>query len=198
MPELEDIVRQIRGCHDCGLAEGRTNAVPGEGPENADLMFIGEGPGFYEDKQGRPFVGPSGQFLEELLASIDLSREQVYITNMVKCRPPSNRDPYPGEVGACSKYLDGQISLIKPKVVVTLGRHSLTRFLPGETIGKARGRPRRMDGFTLYPIYHPAAALHRQSLRKVVEEDFKAILTLLAERPPQLRQEPDAQQLPMF
>ena len=187
MPELEDIVRQIRGCHGCGLAEGRTNAVPGEGPENSDLMFIGEGPGFYEDKQGRPFVGSSGHFLEELLASIDLSREQVYITNMVKCRPPNNRDPYPGEVGACSQYLDGQISLINPKVVVTLGRHSLSRFLPGETIGKARGKPRRMDGFTLYPIYHPAAALHRQSLRQVVEEDFKVILILLAEHPPQVR-----------
>lgn len=198
MPELEDIAHQIRGCHDCRLAEGRTNTVPGEGPENADLMFIGEGPGFYEDQQGRPFVGPSGQFLKELLASIDLSREQVYITNMVKCRPPNNRDPYPGEVGACSKYLDDQISLIKPKVVVTLGRHSLAKFLPGETIGKARGKPRRMDNFILYPIYHPAAALHQQSLRRVVEEDFKTILTLLTEQPPLERQKPDAQQLPMF
>lgn len=198
MPELEDIARQIRGCHDCRLAEGRTNAVPGEGPENADLMFIGEGPGFHEDRQGRPFIGPAGQFLEELLASIDLSREQVYITNMVKCRPPNNRDPYPGEVGACRKYLDSQISLINPKVVVTLGRHSLAKFLPGETISKARGTPKRMDNFILYPIYHPAAALHQQSLRRVVEEDFKAIPALLAEQPPVERQEPDAQQLPMF
>ncbi len=198
MPELEDIARQIRGCQDCRLAEGRTNAVPGEGPENADLMFIGEGPGFHEDRQGRPFIGPAGQFLEELLASIDLSREQVYITNMVKCRPPNNRDPYPGEVSACSKYLDSQIILIKPKVVVTLGRHPLSKFLPGETIGKARGKPRYMDSFILYPIYHPAAALHQQSLCRVVEEDFKAISTLLAEQPPLERQEPDAQQLPMF
>ena len=161
-------------------------------------MFIGEGPGFYEDQQGRPFVGPSGQFLKELLASIDLSREQVYITNMVKCRPPNNRDPYPGEVSACSKYLDDQISLIKPKVVVTLGRHSLAKFIPGETIGKARGKPRHMDNFILYPIYHPAAALHQQSLRRVMEEDFKTILTLLTEQPPLERQEPNVQQLPMF
>ena len=161
-------------------------------------MFIGEGPGFYEDQQGRPFVGPSGQVLKELLASIDLSREQVYITNMVKCRPPNNRDPYPGEVGACSKYLDDQISLIKPKVVVTLGRHSLAKFVPGETIGKARGKPRHMDNFILYPIYHPAAALHQQSLRRVMEEDFKTILTLLTEQPPLERQEPNVQQLPMF
>mgnify|MGYP000722348561 FL=1 len=117
---------------------------------------------------------------------------------MVKCRPPNNRDPYPGEVGACSKYLDDQISRIKPKVVVTLGRHSLAKFLPGETIGKARGKPRRMDNFILYPIYHPAAALHQQSLRRVVEDDFKTILTLLTEQPPLERQEPNAQQLPMF
>lgn len=198
MPELEDIARQVRDCNDCRLAEGRTNAVPGEGPENADLMFIGEGPGFHEDRQGRPFVGPSGQFLEELLASIDLNREQVYITNMVKCRPPDNRDPYPGEVEACSKYLDSQISLIKPKVVVTLGRHSLAKFLPGETISKARGKSKRMDSFILYPLYHPAAALHQQSLRRVVEEDFKVIPTLLTEQPPLKRQEPDAQQLSMF
>lgn len=198
MPELEDIARQVRDCNDCRLAEGRTNAVPGEGPENADLMFIGEGPGFHEDRQGRPFVGPSGQFLEELLASIDLNREQVYITNMVKCRPPDNRDPYPGEVEACSKYLDSQISLIKPKVVVTLGRHSLAKFLPGETISKARGKSKRMDSFILYPLYHPAAALHQQSLRRVVEEDFKVIPTLLTEQSPLERQEPDAQQLSMF
>lgn len=198
MPELEDIARQVRDCNDCRLAEGRTNAVPGEGPENADLMFIGEGPGFHEDRQGRPFVGPSGQFLEELLASIDLNREQVYITNMVKCRPPDNRDPYPGEVEACSKYLDSQISLIKPKVVVTLGRHSLAKFLPGETISKARGKSKRMDSFILYPLYHPAAALHQQNLRRVVEEDFKVIPTLLTEQSPLEQQEPDAQQLSMF
>ncbi len=198
MSELQEIARQIHSCSDCQLAQGRTLAVPGEGPETADLMFIGEGPGYNEDKQGRPFVGAAGQFLEQLLASIGLTREQVFITNMVKCRPPNNRDPYPGEVSACSKYLERQIQLVSPKVVVTLGRHSLSKFLPGETISKARGKKRRLGSFILYPMYHPAAALHQQSLRRIIEEDFKAIPALLVEPERPQRDEPDTKQLTMF
>ncbi len=167
-------------------------------------MFIGEAPGYNEDKQGRPFVGAAGHFLEQLLESIGLTRQQVFITNMVKCRPPNNRDPLPEEVTACRKYLDQQLGLLKPKVVVTLGRHSLTKFLPGESIGRAHGKPRRHGSFILYPMYHPAAALHQQSLRSVIEEDFKAIPALLAkqvsqdEQGPKTEQEPKAEQLSMF
>lgn len=198
MSELQEIARQIHACFDCRLAQGRTLAVPGEGPEEADLIFIGEAPGYYEDKQGRPFVGAAGQFLEQLLASIGLTREQVFIANMVKCRPPNNRDPLPGEIAACSKYLDRQIELLRPRVVVALGRHSLAKFLPGESISKARGKPRRHGSFILYPMYHPAAALHQQSLRRIVEEDFKAIPALRAERVSPEHDEPGVQQLSMF
>ena len=198
MSELQEIARQVQDCFDCRLAQGRTLTVPGEGPEGAELMFIGEAPGYNEDKQGRPFIGAAGQFLEQLLASIGLSREQVFITNMVKCRPPNNRDPYPGEVAACSKYMDRQMEILQPKVVATLGRHSLAKFLPGESIAKNRGRARRHGSFILYPMYHPAAALHRHSLRRVIEEDFKAIPALLAERVSPEQQEPSTQQLPMF
>ena len=198
MSELQDTARQIHSCFDCHLSEGRTLAVPGDGPEQADLMFIGEAPGYNEDMQGHPFVGAAGQFLEQLLASIGLTREQVFITNMVKCRPPNNRDPFPGEITACSKYLDRQIELIRPKVVATLGRHSLAKFLPGESIGKVRGKPRRHGSFVLHPLYHPAAALHQPSLRRVIEEDFKAIPALLAEPFSPQSGEPDPQQLSMF
>lgn len=198
MSELQEIARQIHSCSDCRLSMGRTLAVPGEGPEQADLMFIGEGPGYNEDQQGRPFVGAAGQFLEQLLASIGLTRERVFITNMVKCRPPDNRDPYPGEVAACSKYLDRQIQLVHPKVIVTLGRHSLAKFLPGESITKVRGKQRRLGSFTLYPTFHPAAALRQPGLRRTIEEDFKAIPALLAERRSPSPEEPQTQQLSMF
>ena len=198
MSELQEIARQVHSCTDCRLAQGRTLAVPGEGPEQADLMFIGEGPGYNEDQQGRPFVGAAGQLLEQLLASIGLTREQVYITNMVKCRPPENRDPYPGEITACSKYLDRQIVLVRPRVIVTLGRHSLAKFAPGETITKARGKHRRLGSFILYPMYHPAAALRQPTLRRPLEEDFKALPALLAERQGPQREEPDTKQLSMF
>ena len=175
MDSLEEIARLVRHCTDCPLSGGRTNAVPGEGPVDAEIMFIGEGPGYQEDRQGRPFVGPAGQFLEELLASIGMTRQQVFIANMIKCRPPQNRDPSPSEMSTCSKYLDRQIELIAPKIIVTLGRFSLSRFFPGESITQARGRLREKDGRFIYPVMHPAAALHRQELRPVIIEDFKAI-----------------------
>ena len=198
MSELQELASRIHVCTDCSLSEGRTRAVPGEGPEQADLMFIGEGPGYHEDQQGRPFVGPAGQFLEQLLASIGMSRDQVFIANMIKCRPPNNRDPLPGEVAACSKYLDRQIQLVAPKVIVTLGRHSLVKFLPGATISKAHGKAVRKDGFILYPIYHPAAALHQQSLRSVIEEEFKTIPSLLQEQVVLPQAEEPAQQLSLL
>ena len=178
MKSLEEVSRQVRICTDCPLSEHRTNAVPGEGPANASIMLIGEGPGFHEDKQGRPFVGASGRFLDQLIVSAGLKREELFIANVVKCRPPNNRDPQPEEIAACRKYLDRQIGLINPKVVVTLGRYSMARFFPNQTIGKIRGKARNIDGRLIYPMYHPAAALHNQSLRTVIEEDFKAVSDL--------------------
>ena len=179
MLDLQQVASRIHNCFDCDLSQSRTKAVPGEGPEDADLMFIGEGPGFNEDQQSRPFVGAAGQYLEELLAQIDINRNSVFITNMVKCRPPNNRDPFPGEIEACSKYIDEQIRLVSPKVIVTLGRHSLGKFLPGETIGKVHGKPKQIGNLIVYPIYHPAAALRRHSLRLVLENDFQLIPSLL-------------------
>ena len=179
MDSLGEIAQLVRNCTDCPLHQGRTNAVPGEGSPDAAIMFIGEGPGYQEDRQGRPFVGPAGQFLDELLASIGLRREQVYIANMVKCRPPQNRDPQPAEIAACSKYLDRQVELIDPDLIVTLGRFSLARFFPGETISRAHGKLRQKDGRHVYPVMHPAAGLHRQELRSVIVQDFKAIPELL-------------------
>lgn len=204
MDTLAQIDREISVCTDCPLSRNRSRAVPGEGPENAKIMLIGEAPGFNEDKQGRPFVGAAGHFLEELLALAKLRREDVYITNTVKCRPLNNRDPLPAEMAACRKYLDRQLEIISPKVIVTLGRHSLTGFLPQETIGKARGKPRNVNGIILFPMYHPAAALHQQNLRKVIEEDIKKLPALLRELPsakqeaPPVQREGEAKQLSMF
>ena len=200
MSEFDDLVLKIRGCTLCSLSEKRTNAVPGEGARDAGIMFIGEGPGFYEDRDGLPFVGPAGQFLNELLRSIGLSREDVYITNMLKCRPPNNRDPLPGEIGACRPYLDAQMEMISPKVVVTLGRFSFGKFFPGESIGKARGKPRGWKNLTVFPMYHPAAALHNPRLRDVIFADF-AKLPALADRvigAPEEAQEAKPQQLSML
>ena len=179
MNSLEEIAGLVERCTDCPLSQSRTNSVPGEGPADAEIMFIGEGPGYHEDRQGRPFVGPAGQFLEGLLASIGKSREQVFIANMVKCRPPENRDPLPTEIAACSKYLDRQIELINPRLIVTLGRFSLGRFFPGESMSRARGKVREKDGRYIYPVMHPAAALYRQELRATIIEDFKAIPSIL-------------------
>ena len=179
MDSLEEIAGLVRNCNDCPLGMGRTHAVPGEGPSDAEIMFIGEGPGFQEDRQGRPFVGPAGQFLDGLLASIGMRREEVFIANMIKCRPPRNRDPQPAEMSACGKYLDRQIELIDPRLIVTLGRFSLGRFFPGESISRSRGKPREKDGRLIYPVMHPAAGLRRQELRASIIQDFKAIPDVL-------------------
>ena len=181
MNSLEEIAQLVYRCTNCDLHRGRTNAVPGEGSPEAEVMFIGEGPGVQEDRQGRPFVGPAGQFLDELLASIGMSRGQVYIANMVKCRPPQNRDPLPAEIGACGAYLDRQIELLDPSLIVTLGRFSLGRFFPGESISRARGRVREKDGRRIYPIMHPAAALYRREMRDSIMEDFRRIPEILAQ-----------------
>ena len=185
MENLDEVARVVRSCTDCPLHTGRTNAVPGEGSPQAEVMFIGEGPGFHEDRQGRPFVGPAGQLLEGLLASIGTNRDEVFIANMVKCRPPDNRDPAPAEISACSKYLDRQIELINPKLIVTLGRFSLGRFFPGESITRVRGKVREKDGRRVFPVLHPAAALRRAELRSALVEDFRSIAGLLedSERP---------------
>jgi DNA polymerase len=177
---LAAVAKQTAGCRDCTLCSGRTQAVPGEGNADAEIMCIGEGPGFYEDQQGRPFVGASGKFLDELLAGIGLDRRKVFIANVVKCRPPNNRDPQPEEIEACSKYLDEQIRIIDPKVIVTLGRHSMQRYFPGEAISRVHGQPRRKDGRIIVPMYHPAAALHQGNLRKVIEADFRKLPDFLA------------------
>ena len=198
MGSLEEIARLVSRCADCDLHRGRTNAVPGEGAADAELMFIGEGPGSQEDLQGRPFVGPAGRFLDELLASIGLRRDRVFIANMVKCRPPQNRDPLPAEIGACSKYLNRQIELINPRLIVTLGRFSLARFFPGESISRARGRLRERDGRRIYPVMHPAAALYRQEMRSAIVEDFQRIPAILEEarRQPAPLPEPVVEETP--
>ena len=198
MDSLEEISRLVSRCADCDLHRGRTNAVPGEGAADAELMFIGEGPGSQEDLQGRPFVGPAGRFLDELLASIGLRRDRVFIANMVKCRPPQNRDPLPAEIGACSKYLNRQIELINPRLIVTLGRFSLARFFPGESISRARGRLRERDGRRIYPVMHPAAALYRQEMRSAIVEDFQRIPAILEEarRQPAPLPEPVVEETP--
>ena len=200
MSDLERLAAEVAQCTKCLLHRGRTHAVPGEGPEDADIMFVGEGPGFHEDQQGRPFVGAAGQFLEELLESIGLTREDVFITNVVKCRPPGNRDPLPQEINACKAYLDRQIELIDPVVVVTLGRFSMARAFPKARISRVHGEPRKIDGIVYYPMYHPAAALHRPSLRPTVEADVRRIPEVV-ERAPQMAESeppPQAEQLSLF
>jgi uracil-DNA glycosylase family 4 len=197
---LDELEEAIRSCELCPLHQGRTQAVPGEGPTSADIMFIGEGPGFHEDRQGRPFVGAAGKFLEELLARIGLTREQVYIANVIKCRPPGNRDPLPNELSACEPYLDRQIQLIKPKVIVTLGRFSMHRYFPGASISKIHGQPKRVGNVLVIPMFHPAAALHQPKWRPLVEADFEKLPQLIDEAE-QLGDEgppPQAQQLSLF
>jgi uracil-DNA glycosylase family 4 len=174
-PRLEEIATQVRGCRRCRLAAGRTLAVPGEGNPLSDVLLVGEGPGFNEDRQGRPFVGPAGRLLEELLASIGWRREDVFITNVVKCRPPGNRDPEAEEVAACSTYLDGQEAALDPAVIVTLGRHSLARYLPGARIGAVHGTLRRVASRFVFAMYHPAAALHQATLRETLFRDIRGL-----------------------
>lgn len=203
---LEEVAREVSVCQKCDLYYSRKRGVPGEGPPDAEIVFIGEGPGFHENIQGRPFVGPAGEFLEELLGTIGMTRGDVFITNVVKCRPPGNRDPAPEELRACSSYLDRQLQAIKPKVIVTLGRFSMARYIPHAKISEIHGQPVKVHGMLVVPFYHPAAALHRPSLRPVVEEDFAKLPELIAnaeaaptyEREEVVDNNDQAEQLSMF
>jgi DNA polymerase len=200
--DLRGIAAEVRVCTACKLHLSRKQAVPGEGPPQADLMFIGEGPGFHENEQGRPFVGAAGRFLEELLASIGMNRQQVFICNVVKCRPPANRDPLPEEIEACSGYLERQIVAVNPKVIVTLGRFSMARFFPNARISAVHGQGRTVNGRMVVAMYHPAAALHQPSLRRQVEEDFARLPEWVARAPRPSTPEPDTspglEQLSLF
>jgi DNA polymerase len=179
--ELSLIAGEVRVCTDCELHRSRTLAVPGDGQSDTEVLIIGEAPGMNEDKQGLPFVGNSGRFLNEMLESIEWERSKVFVTNVVKCRPPGNRDPLPDEIQACSQYLDRQIELIDPLMIVTLGRHSMARWFANERISKIHGKPRRDGKRVVVPLYHPAAALHQPSLRAVVQADFRKLPLILDE-----------------
>ncbi len=185
---LAALSEKIQACKKCRLCEQRTQAVPGEGSADAEVLFIGEGPGKDEDLQGRPFVGRAGKLLTEMIESIGWQREQVFIANVVKCRPPNNRDPEPDEIKACYPYLEEQVRIIQPQLIVTLGRHSMNRFLPGLRISQDHGQPvRRADGQAYLPLYHPAAALYSPSQKDIHFQDFAKIpqiLKKLAELPP--------------
>jgi len=198
MSALNELNQEIAACQRCDLYKYRTRAVPGEGAEDAEIMFIGEAPGWHEDQQGRPFVGPAGQYLDSLLAMINLKREQVYITNVVKSRPPGNRDPLPQEITACRQWLDRQIELICPRLIVTLGRYSMAMFFPGKSISKIHGTAQKRDNIIYYAMYHPAAALHQQSLRQVIEADMLKIPSLLAEAEAITEAKPEPEQLSLF
>jgi len=172
---LGAVAAEVASCTRCPLHTGRTQTVPGEGNPISDVLLVGEGPGQREDATGRPFVGPAGQLLDELLGSIGWAREQVFIANVVKCRPPGNRDPEPAEIATCAPYLDRQEEALDPAVIVTLGRHSLRRYLPDARIGAVHGRLRRSGGRFVYPMYHPAAALHQSSLRETLFADIRGL-----------------------
>jgi uracil-DNA glycosylase family 4 len=178
--ELDKVAQEVSVCTKCDLHYSRKRAVPGEGPANADIVFIGEGPGFHENEQGRPFVGAAGRFLDELLESIHLKRSDVFITNIVKCRPPGNRDPEPEEIETCDQYLERQIQAINPKVIVTLGRYSMGRFMPNAKISDVHGQAMKVKGRLVVAMYHPAAALHQRSLKSTVEADFACLPELIA------------------
>jgi uracil-DNA glycosylase family 4 len=200
MSALTELYQKIALCVKCDIARLRTKVVPGEGAENAEIVFIGEAPGWHEDQQGRPFVGQAGQYLDRLLASIGLDRRQVYIANVIKCRPPDNRDPLPSEIQNCRYWLDTQVEIIKPKMIVTLGRYSMARYFPGKSVSKIHGTAQKRDGVIYYAMYHPAAALHQQSLKMAIEADMLKIPKLLAEANhiEEARPSTEGQQLNMF
>ena len=177
---VQQIAQEVSACEKCKLHATRKKAVPGEGPVNAKIMFIGEGPGYHENEQGRPFVGAAGKFLSDLLASIGMKREEVFITNVVKCRPPQNRDPEQDELKACNDYLERQIALINPKVIVTLGRFSMEKFFPGAKISAIHGQARTIGGRLVVAMFHPAAALHQPQYRSSIEQDFKKLPAYIA------------------
>ncbi len=181
--QLRGLAAEIGACTACPLHRSARQAVPGEGSAESGIFFLGEAPGYNEDLQGRPFVGAAGQLLDELLKGIGLDRSKVFITNVVRHRPPENRDPLPDEVTACDVWLRRHLEVLKPKVIVTLGRHAMYKFFPGESISRIHGRPRKHEGLVVFPIYHPAAALHQPALRDALTADFAALALLLAAQP---------------
>ena len=176
---LAQIAKEVSVCTNCALHHSRKKAVPGEGPVNAEIMFIGEGPGFHENEQGRPFVGAAGQFLDQLLQQAGVTRAEVWIGNVVKCRPPGNRDPLPEELAACDAYLERQIEAINPSIIVTLGRFSMNKFMPGAKISQVHGQMRKVGNRYVIAMFHPAAALHQASLKPAILADFAKLPELL-------------------
>ncbi len=176
---LAQVAKEVAVCEKCELHRSRKKAVPGEGPANSEIMLIGEGPGFYENEQGRPFVGASGQFLTQLLEQAGLKREEVFIGNVVKCRPPGNRDPQPEELATCDQYLERQIKAINPSIIITLGRYSMAKFMPGAKISAVHGQMRKIGDRYVIPMFHPAAALHQASLKPAILADFAKLPELL-------------------
>jgi uracil-DNA glycosylase len=181
MPDrLADIAAEVTACTRCPLAETRTNSVPGNGDPTSPYLFIGEAPGSNEDAQGLPFVGNAGNVLNRLIEGIGLEREEVFVTNIVKCRPPDNRDPEPAEIDACSGYLRRQIELMDPEAIITLGRFSMNHFIPGERISRIHGSSHEVDGRIIIAMYHPAASLHQPGLADTLAEDFRQIPEVVA------------------
>jgi uracil-DNA glycosylase family 4 len=179
--QLARVAQEVSVCQKCALYHSRKLAVPGEGPPDSEIMFIGEGPGFYENEQGRPFVGAAGKFLDELLSAAGMKRGGVWIGNVVKCRPPANRDPLPEELEACDGYLQRQIEAINPSVIITLGRYSMARFMPGAKITAVHGQMRKVGERYVIAMFHPAAALHQASLKPAIVSDFAKLPKMLEE-----------------
>lgn len=200
--QLASLAAEIRACTACPLHRSARQAVPGEGSAASGILMLGEAPGYNEDVQGRPFVGAAGQLLDELLRDIGLDRSSVFITNVVRHRPPDNRDPLPDEVSACDHWLRRHVELLRPRVIVTLGRHAMSRFLPGESISRIHGKARRANGHILFPVYHPAAALHQPSLRAELAADFRSLAAFLAESAqpptPEAAEKEPADQMTLF
>ncbi|HQV93360.1 MAG TPA: uracil-DNA glycosylase [Anaerolineales bacterium] len=178
---LAQIAKEVTVCTNCELHHSRKKSVPGEGPATAEIMFIGEGPGFHENEQGRPFVGAAGKFLDQLLAQAGVTRADVWIGNVVKCRPPENRDPQPDELAACNEYLERQIQAIDPSIIVTLGRFSMNKFFPGAKISAVHGQMRKVGERYVIAMFHPAAALHQAALKPAILADFAKLPELLKE-----------------
>jgi len=197
---LRALADEIRACKACPLHRSARQAVPGEGSAESGIFFLGEAPGYHEDQQGRPFVGAAGQLLDELLAGIGLDRSKVFITNVVRHRPPENRDPLPDEITACDIWLKRHLEVLRPRVIVTLGRHAMGKFFPAESISRIHGRPRKVNGLTVFPVYHPAAALHQPALRTALQGDFAALALMLATevKPPETVEKKTADQMTLF
>jgi len=178
---LAQIAKEVEVCTNCALHTSRKKSVPGEGPAHAEIMFIGEGPGFHENEQGRPFVGAAGKFLDQLLEQAGVTRADVWIGNVVKCRPPGNRDPLPEELASCNLYLERQIEAINPSIIVTLGRFSMGKFIQGAKISQIHGQMRKVGDRYVIAMFHPAAALHQAALKPSILADFAKLPELLKE-----------------